>query len=102
MWEHVCLVHTRVWACVYCVRIHSYHVVHVFISVSAHVGARVTHACVQGEGAPVMAWVVCHPESAWLRDWVPMPVWMFNSCVTALVTAFDFVLFLLLYLLTLP
>lgn len=62
--------YVSVWACVYCVRIHSYHVVHVFISVSAHV-VQVTHACVQGEGAPVMAWVVCHPESAWLRGLGP-------------------------------
>ena len=73
--EHLCLVHTRVsvWACVYCARIHSYRIVHAFTSVSAHVGACVTHACVQaevmqGERAPVMAWVLCHSESAWLWD----------------------------------
>ena len=106
--EHLCLVRTRVsvWACVYCARIHSYRIVHAFTSVNAHVGACVTHACMQaevmqGERAPVMAWVLCHSESAWLWDWVPMRVWMFNSCVTALVTAFDFVLFLLLCFLTL-
>ena len=98
--------YTCVWACVYCARIHSYRIVHAFTSVSAHVGACVTHACVQaevmqGERAPVMAWVLCHSESAWLWDWVPMRVWTFNSCVTALVTAFDFVLFLLLCFLTL-
>ena len=49
--EHLCLVRTRVsvWACVYCARIHSYRIVHAFTSVSAHVGACVTHACVQAE-----------------------------------------------------